>query len=278
MISTRVLEELLFEDCPYGDLTTEALSIGDKRSEMRFFARDRMTGALIQEAAKLIELTGARVVQHAASGSSLEPSAEILVARGRASQLLRAWKVAQTLIEVWSGVASAVKEVVDAASSASSEVTVACTRKNVPGTKAFAVLAVRAGGATMHRLGLSETILVFPEHLALQGQEAFSSLVASLSKTAPEKKLIIEVTSVEMGVAAAEAGFHVIQAERFTTSEIHYLRSNMSHVTPRPKIIAAGGVTPENAAAYAHAGAEVLVTSWPYLARPRDVKVVIQAV
>ena len=35
---------------------------------------------------------------------------------------------------------------------------------------------------------------------------------------------------------------------------------------------AAGGVNAENAAAYAAAGAVILVTSWPYWGRPRDVK------
>ncbi|TYO61677.1 hypothetical protein FXV83_37000 [Bradyrhizobium hipponense] len=36
---------------------------------------------------------------------------------------------------------------------------------------------------------------------------------------------------------------------------------------------AAGGINAGNAAAYAQAGADVLVTSSPYLAKPRDVQV-----
>ncbi|MDU1803205.1 MAG: ModD protein, partial [Bradyrhizobium sp.] len=38
-------------------------------------------------------------------------------------------------------------------------------------------------------------------------------------------------------------------------------------------IAAAGGVNAQNAAAYAAAGADLLVTSAPYLARPCDVQV-----
>jgi molybdenum transport protein len=41
----------------------------------------------------------------------------------------------------------------------------------------------------------------------------------------------------------------------------------------RPLIAAAGGVNAANAAAYAQAGADVIVTSAPYLARPCDVQV-----
>jgi hypothetical protein len=48
----------------------------------------------------------------------------------------------------------------------SPDIAVACTRKSILDTKQFAVAAVKAGGAVMHRLGLSETVLVFPEHRA----------------------------------------------------------------------------------------------------------------
>jgi molybdenum transport protein len=42
---------------------------------------------------------------------------------------------------------------------------------------------------------------------------------------------------------------------------------------PRPLVAAAGGINAANAAGYARAGADVLVTSAPYTARPLDVKV-----
>ena len=45
----------------------------------------------------------------------------------------------------------------------------------------------------MHRLGLSETILVFPEHLGLAGGAPLATLVRRLRRNAPEKKLVIEV-------------------------------------------------------------------------------------
>ena len=95
---------------------------------------------------------------------------------------------------------------------------------------------------------------------------------------APEKRLVIEVKSVEEGEAAAVAGFDVIQAEKFTTEMIGRLASAAGSVSPRPVIAAAGGINPDNAAAYTRAGADVIVTSWPYTARPADVAVEIVAV
>ncbi len=274
--SRAELEELLADDVPYGDLTTDALGIGAVSGAMHFTARDTMVLALVEDAAAIIELAGCRVDLFASSGSMLEHGAPILTAHGPASALLRSWKVAQTLIEIWSGVATEARAIVDAATAVAPHIAVACTRKNVPGTKRFAVAAAKAGGAGMHRLGLSETVLVFPEHRAFLGKEMLAESANRLRRAAPEKRMVIEVTTIEAAVAAAVAGFDVIQAEKFTPAEIAALVARMALLAStrsRPVVAAAGGINVGNAAAYAEAGANVLVTSSPYLARPRDVQV-----
>lgn len=271
--SRAELEALLLDDVPYGDLTTDALDIGDAPGTMQFTARDAMALALAEDAAAIIEFAGGRVELHASSGSMLERGSPILTAHGPAAALLRSWKVAQTLIEIWSGVASDARAIVDAARAVSPRIVVACTRKNTPGTKRFAVAAVKAGGAVMHRLGLSETILVFPEHRAFLGDESLAAVAARLRRAAPEKRLVIEVNTVEAGFAAAEAGFDVIQAEKFTPPDIAALAAQLAPLPLRPVIAAAGGINAGNVAAYAEAGADVVVTSSPYLAKPRDVQV-----
>jgi molybdenum transport protein len=272
-VNSSELERLLLDDVPYGDLTTEALGIGDVPGKMTFSVRDPMTIALVEEAARIIELAGCRVEIQARTGDVLPSGSPVLRASGPAAGLLGSWKVAQTLIETWSGVATAAREMVQAARTVSADVAVACTRKHTPGTKFYAAAAVKAGGAIMHRMGLSETVVVFPEHLSFATDAAWEKLVARLRKAAPEKKLVIEVNDVEAGIAAARAGFDVIQTERFTPQQITDLSLRVS---PRNVIAAAGGVTAANAAEYAAAGADVLVTSWPYAARPRDIQVRIE--
>ena len=275
--SRAELEQLLADDVPYGDLTTDALGIGAANGLMEFTARDNMVLALAEDAAAIIELAGGTVDLHASSGAALEQGSPILTAHGPASALLRGWKVAQTLIEIWSGVATDARAIVDAATAVAPDIAVACTRKNVPGTKRFAVAAVKAGGAVMHRLGLSETVLVFPEHRAFLGGETLVDGVDRLRRAAPEKKLVIEVNSIEAAIVAAAAGFDVIQAEKFTPAEIAALVARMALMasirSAPPIVAAAGGIHAGNAGAYARAGAGILVTSSPYLARPRDVQV-----
>ncbi|KPG00828.1 pyrophosphorylase [Rhodopseudomonas sp. AAP120] len=272
VLTTADLERLLDDDVPYGDLTTEALGIGGQPGMMEFTARDPMVLALGEDAAALLRLCGCQVELIAASGDRLAAGAPILRAHGAAGSLLRGWKVAQTLIEIWSGVATATREIVDAARAVSPTIAIACTRKNTPGTKRFAVAAVKAGGAVMHRLGLSETILVFAEHRAFL-DEPLAATVARLRSAAPEKKLITEVSSIDAARAAAEAGFDVLQLEKFAPADVAALAAQLGAMPHRPVIAAAGGVNAANAAAYATAGAQVLVTSAPYIAKPRDVQV-----
>jgi molybdenum transport protein len=279
--SRAELESLLEDDVPYGDLTTEALGFGASPGIMRFVARDPMVLALVEDAAAIIELAGCRVELLAKSGTRLATGSAILTAHGEASALLKSWKVAQTLIEIWSGVATAARAVVDAARAVSPDIAVACTRKNIPGTKCFAVAAVKAGGAVMHRLGLSETVLVFPEHRTFLGKMPLTTIVEQLRHAAPEKRLVAEVNTLEAAVEMAVAGFDVIQAEKFSPAEIASLVARMkamSSVWSRPVVAAAGGIHAGNVAAYAQAGADIVVTSSPYLARPCDVQVRIAPV
>lgn len=276
-LTTTELERLLFEDAPYGDLTSEALRIGEGAGGIRFAARAAMTVAAIDEAAALLAFCGAGVRRNARAGDHVAAGQTLLEGEGPASGLLKAWKVAQTLVEIWSGVASATSALVASARAAQPDVVVACTRKNAPGTKALAIAAIKAGGAVPHRLGLSETILVFPEHRVFRPGVEASTLARELKASAPEKKLVIEVNSVRDALEAAGAGFDVIQAEKFDPKAIEEVARLLAPLSPRPVLAAAGGIHPENAAAYARAGADVLVTSWPYTARPADVAVTISA-
>lgn len=267
-LSESELTLLLRDDVPAGDLTTESLSIGAAEGTMRFHARMPMTVCGTEEAVALLCLAGADAVVVTPSGVAVEPGVQLLEASGPADALLRGWKVAQTLMEWASGIASSAAAIVAAAA----PVAVACTRKNVPGTKAMSVKAVKAGGAIMHRLGLSETLLLFAEH-RLFVDEAPAQVVARLHRVQPERKLTVEVATVEEALVWARAGADVLQLEKFTPEQVAACRAGVGAERLSPVLVAAGGIRADNAAAYVVAGADLLATSAPYAAPPRDVQV-----
>ncbi len=260
---------LLADDVPFGDLNTLALGMGGQAAHLSFAARQAMTVAGCEEAARLFELAGARSELLAPSGSALQPGGLILQAHGPAAALHCAWKAAQTLVEWASGIATATAAVVLAAKGTA----VACTRKTAPGTKAMSVKAVLAGGGSMHRLGLSVTLLVFAEH-RLFLHEAPAQTIARLRSNQPEKKIVVEVADQDEALSWADVGADVLQLEKFTPEALALCRQAIdARPGRRPLLAAAGRVRAENAAAYVAAGADFLVTSSPYAAPPRDVQV-----
>lgn len=268
-----MVDALLAEDAPYGDLTTESLGPAGHAARLSMAVRGDTTLCGVELAAELFRAAGASANLLAASGARVPKGDTFLLAEGAAGPIFRAWKVAQTLVEYLSGIATLTADIVAAARAVSPEVAVVTTRKTLPGAKAQMIAAIRAGGAFPHRLGLSETLLLFPEHAAFLADPAEG--IAQLRRQAPEKKVVVEVKTLEEAEAVLAAGPDVLQCEKMTPDEIRQVVAVTLARAPGTKVAAAGGVNLSNAAAYAAAGAHVLVTSAPYWAKPADVKVVI---
>jgi len=271
------LRRWLAEDVPHGDLTTHALGIGNHRGRIRFEARQAMVAACSEEAGRIMALAGADVIECVPSGTALQTGGLLLAAQGRAATVHAGWKVAQTLLETAGGIAAAAQAIVEAVRQINSEVVVACTRKSLPGTRALSIKAILSGGAVPHRLGLSETILVFAQHRKFTGGASFPAIIDGLRRRVPEKKIVVEADTLAEAVAIADAGADIVQFDKASPAEIAALRRHCATRTPRPLVAAAGGIHAANAADYARAGADVIVTSSPYTARPLDVKVTMEA-
>jgi molybdenum transport protein len=278
-IAEAEIDRLIDEDVGFGDLTTRTLGIAGQPGRITFAARDPMVACATEEAARILARLGAAPSFLVASGTAAAPGTLLLEATGDAAALHAGWKVAQTLIEWSAGIASAVQEIIAAARTVVPAITVACTRKSVPLTRALSIKAVLSGGGAMHRTGLGDTILVFPEHRAFLAGEDLSVTIARLRAAAPERAVVVEVADADDALRAARGGADVVQLEKFAPDAVAAFRTRLadtgaSHV----RIAAAGGINAGNAAAYAKAGADILVTSAPYTARPRDVQVRIVAV
>lgn len=268
------IDRLIKEDVPYGDLTSRSLGLGPGPARIDFRAVADMVVSSTEEAARILDRLGCKTELVVSSGAVLKKGETILTGTGSGERILAAWKVAQTLVEYASGIASAAARIVGAANAANPGIVVACTRKNFPGAKAISIKAILAGGAVPHRLGLSDTLLLFPEHLALLEGLSMADAIARLKAGCPEKKIVIEVGSLDSAVQAARAGADVVQLEKFSPEKVALAVGALSSFAA--KVAAAGGVNAANAEAYASAGAHILVTSAPYSAPPMDVKVDIK--
>ncbi|MBK5967601.1 MULTISPECIES: ModD protein [Thiorhodovibrio] len=274
-LGDAALHRLIEEDVPYGDLTTESLGISRASGCIRFFVRDAMRVCGTEEAARMFELCGARASLKVPSGEDGAPGTLLLDAQGSAGALHRVWKSAQTLVEWCSGVASSAAEITVAARSGHPDALVAGTRKNVPGNRRLAAKAFVAGGAVMHRLGLSETLLVFAEHREFLGASNPARTLKHLRQRCPEKRVVVEVSSLDEALAWSDAD--VLQLEKFAPELVAQTLAALRDRQSPALVAAAGGINARNAAEYARAGAHLLITTAPHLAPPRDVQVRFEA-
>lgn len=276
--SNARIDAFIEEDVPYIDLTCEVLGIRNQPGEMEFFTRESCVLAGTDIARRIMRNLGCEVLASSEDGQLGSAGQTFFTVRGAAADLHAAWKVCLNVFDYLSAVATKTRSMVDAVHAVNPECEVLTTRKSMPGAKDLLTCAVMAGGAFPHRLGLSETVLVFEQHLSFFG--GFNRFVEELPRIKArcvEKKLFVEADA-QRALALARAsldghGVDGIQLDKVPVSELAELVRRIRDVDPRITIIAAGGINPQNAGAYAACGVDGLATTAPFTAKPVDMSV-----
>jgi molybdenum transport protein len=268
------IELFIAEDVPFGDLTTHLIGIGERPGRINFTTREETTLCCTEEAARVLQKCGATITVCMPSGTKLSSGIGFLAADGTAQALHAGWKVALNLLEYASGIATRTRRIVEKAKSINPSIAVVATRKSFPGTKKVSIKAIVAGGALPHRLGLSESILVFRQHTAfLGGLDAFLENVAALRTRAPENKIIVEAENPAEALLIARAGADIIQLDKLSPHELATVVKEIRAITPSIQISAAGGITDTNVTGFAATGVDIIVLSSVYFGRPADIAV-----
>ena len=270
-ISDKYLEELIQEDLQHMDATVMAMGIENAPGAVTCFPKNDCIAAGVEEAVRIFEKCGAKAEIRKSSGSPLRAGEVFLSASGSAGQLHACYKLAQNLMEYMSGIATRTAKMLDAARAANPKVLLSVTRKHFPGTKALSLKAAIAGGAAPHRLGLSDSILVFDQHRVFT--DDFFSLIPKMAAAFPEKKIAAEAEDGYEALSFLRAGADMVQCERFSPAELAAFVEEARAKFPKAVIAAAGGINGSNAAEYAATGVDVLITSWVYFGKPEDIKV-----
>lgn len=106
------------------------------------------------------------------------------------------------------------------------------------------------------------------------GFDAFVEQLPSIKSKCIEKKLFVEANAEQAHtlarVSAGGEGVDGIQLDKVPVDELASLVAELREIDPRLTLIAAGGINPENAAAYAATGVDGLATTAPFSAKPCD--------
>lgn len=267
------IDYFISEDVPYLDLTSEVLGVADQAGEMEYYTREECVLAGTDVVRRIARNLGCEVVAVRFDGDRIAAGESFMTLRGPASALHQVWKVGLNTFDHLSAVATKTRQMVDAAHEANPRCEILTTRKSMPGAKDLLTAAVRAGGAWPHRLGLSETVLVFDHHIAfLGGFDAFIGRLPEIKRRCVEKKLFVEAGE-EQARILARAGVDGIQFDKVPVGRLASLVEELRAIDPHLTLIAAGGINPGNAAAYAATGVDGLATTAPFSAKPLDMSV-----
>ncbi|PRD37873.1 UNVERIFIED_CONTAM: nadC [Trichonephila clavipes] len=108
-----------------------------------------------------------RIVALAEDGDRFEPGTTLMTVEGAAGSILMAERVALNFAGRMSGIATLTAAFV--AETRGTRARITCTRKTTPGLRAVEKAAVRHGGGSSHRFGLSDAILIKDNHIAAAG-------------------------------------------------------------------------------------------------------------
>jgi nicotinate-nucleotide pyrophosphorylase (carboxylating) len=207
-----------------------------------------------------------------ADGARVAAGQTIATLAGATRSVLTAERVVLNLLGRMSGVATAVRRLVDAAEGTPCRVY--DTRKTVPGWRLLDKYAVRMGGGWNHRTGLYDAILIKDNHLAalraagLGPDEAVRRARAFVEKTFPPSRsrsmvVEIEIDSFDQLAAVLAAGPDVVLLDNMHVEELARCVAERNRLAPQVVLEASGGIRPETVPAIAATGVDRVSTGWP---------------
>lgn len=271
-ISEELIDRFIKEDVPYVDLTTLVLGIGGQKGKIQFFSREDAVLCGTEEVIKVFNRFNIKLIKAGASGSLINKNEIFLEGNGNAEDLHMAWKVSQNILEYSSGIATKTKKLADEIFPINPNLHIITTRKVIPGTKELAIKAVIAGGGFPHRLGLSETILIFKQHLNfLSDINELTKILKEVKAKACEKKIIAEIENLDQAVELCKNGIDGVQFDKVPCAELKTNVDTLRSINPSIVILAAGGINESNIKEYAKTGVDAIVTTSVYYAKPIDI-------
>lgn len=242
------IDAWLAEDGAGRDVTTLAVVPEDAQATARILAREALVVAGLGPASQVFVRLGCKVLERLEDGARVEPGAAVLTVEGPGRAILSGERLALNLVGRLSGIATATDVVVRAVSEANPRCAVLATRKTTPGLRRLEHAAVRAGGGAPHRGDLEEAYLVKENHLAFA---SVAEAVERAREADPSTFLVVEAETPEEALEVARAGADGVLLDNFPPERLADTASLVRSLAPEIVVEASGGITLENAAAYA---------------------------
>jgi nicotinate-nucleotide pyrophosphorylase (carboxylating) len=259
---TAIIEAALQEDRATSDATTYACIDVNQRASATILAKqDCVLSGLgcIKRVLEVFATLDGTVSSHPEvisnseifDGVRLRQGNSIAVIVHNARVILSCERVILNIMQRMSGIATLTRKYVDAV--AGTKATILDTRKTAPGLRVLDKWAVRCGGATNHRLDLSDGVLVKNNHITLAGG-VVPALERALRNRRGNQLIEVEVRSFDELKLALEHGAEAVLLDNMAPEQIRQAVEYVATLGRKVPLEASGGITLENVRAYAEAG------------------------
>lgn len=257
-----LIQQWVLEDVGRGDRTTQALVDCDSRRKAQWIAKESGQIAGLPVAHRVFQLldADAALTPLVSEGETVSPGVAIATIQGSLTALLSGERVALNLVMRMSGIATAARQYVDCIADYATKL--ADTRKVTPGLRLLEKYASQVGGASNHRFGLDDAVMIKDNHIAAAG--SITAAIAQVRATAPYP-LTIEVeteTLAQVQEALAE-GADIIMLDNMSLELMQTAVTQIRQFNPKIRIEASGNVTLSRLRAIAQTGVDYISSSAP---------------
>ncbi len=234
------------------DVTSVATIPADQRGVADIAARARGVVAGLPVAAAVFAVAGDVDVElRKRDGDAVEPGDVVLTATGPTRTLLTAERSALNIACHLSGIATQTRRWVDEVAGTGAQIL--DTRKTTPGLRVLEKYAVRCGGGSGFRMGLSDAAMVKDNHVVAAG--GVVAAYRAVREMFPDVAVEVECDRVSQVAEVIEAGADLILLDNMSLDD---LREAVRVAAGRAKLEASGGLSLDRARAVAETGVDFL--------------------
>ena len=247
------VKDAIAEDLAGGeDITSVATILESAVVNAEFISRSAGVVSGLHVAAAVLEYCGINHYEVLVDeGAKVSAGKVLITAQGNTRKLLLAERSALNFLSHLSGISTLTNQWVLAVSGTKCQIR--DTRKTTPGLRHLEKFAVRMGGGVNHRLGLSQAALIKDNHILATG--SISKAFNAIKKEFPGKEIEIEVDSIEQLKEVISLKPELILLDNMSVEQCIEAVSITAGLVA---LEASGGITINNAKAYAATGVNYL--------------------
>ncbi|SES99124.1 carboxylating nicotinate-nucleotide diphosphorylase [Thalassotalea agarivorans] len=187
-------------------------------------------------------------------GEHVKENTTLFELSGNARLLLTGERTALNFLQSMSGTATVVSQYVEKLAGTTTKLL--DTRKTIPGLRSAQKYAVACGGGVNHRIGVFDAYLIKENHILACG--SIENAVNTAKANEPDKKVEVEVESLEELKTALSVKADIIMLDNFTTDMIEQAVELRATINPETKLEVSGNMTLDTLANYAKTGVDFI--------------------